>query len=130
MRTYLEASCNLATSRRREELSFVSPINDEINQLRARLEKLAARNTEVTPSTSTSPFSAEIQQAPLPTSFRMPTMATYEGKANPQDHLDSFNDQIDLLKVTTLARCRCFAITLSRTTKKWIRQIEPEIVVS
>ena len=31
---------------------------------------------------------------------------------------------------TTLVRCRCFAVTLSGTTKKWIRQIEPETVVS
>ena len=57
-------------------------------------------------------------------------MATYEGKTDPQDHLDAFNDQMDLLQVTTLARCRCFAVMLSGITKKWIRQIKPEIVVS
>ena len=79
----------LATSRRRDELPVVSPINDEINELRARLEKLAARNTEVAQFTSTSPFSTEIQQAPLSAGFRMPTMETYEGKTDPQDHLDA-----------------------------------------
>ena len=57
MRTYLEVRRTSAT-------------NDEINELRARLEKLAARNTEAAPSTLTSPFSAEIQQAPLPTRFK------------------------------------------------------------
>ena len=121
MHTHLEARRNSATSRRREDLSIVSLINDKINNLRVRLEKLAARNTEVAPSTSTLPFSAEIQQALLPAGFRMPTMATYEGKTNPQDHLDAFNDQMDLLQVTTLACYRCFAVTLSGTTKKWIR---------
>ena len=58
MRTHLEARHTLATSRRRVDLLVVSPINDEINELRARLEKLAARNTEAAQSTSTSPFSA------------------------------------------------------------------------
>ena len=46
MCTYLEARHTSVTSRRIEELPVVSPINDEINELRARLEKLAARNTK------------------------------------------------------------------------------------
>ena len=96
MRTHLEARHNSATSRRREDLPIVFPINDEINELKARLEKLAARNVEVAPSTSTSPFSIEIQQAPLLARFKMPIMVTYEGKTDPQDHLDAFNDQMDL----------------------------------
>ena len=57
-------------------------------------------------------------------------MAMYEGKTDLSDHLDAFNDQMDLFQVTTLARYICFAVTLSGTTKKWICQIEPETVVS
>ena len=60
----------------------------------------------------------------------MPTMATYEGKTNPLDHLDAFNDQMDLLQVTLLAHCRCFIVTLSGTAKKWIHQIESETITS
>ena len=30
----------------------------------------------------------------------MQTMETYEGKVDPQDHMDAFNDQIDMLQVT------------------------------
>ena len=97
MCTHLEARRNSVTSRRREDLPIISPINDEINELRARLEKLVAKNTKVDPSTLTSPFSAEIQQAPLPAGFRMPNMAIYKGKTDPQDHVGAFNDQINLL---------------------------------
>ena len=39
---------------------FISLMNNKINELRARLEKLAARNIEATQSTSTSSFSADI----------------------------------------------------------------------
>ena len=92
MHTHLETRRTSATSKRRQEEAVISLVNDEINKLRARLEKLAARNTEAAQSTSTSPFSVEIQQAPLPVGFRMPTMATYEGKTDPLDHLDAFND--------------------------------------
>ena len=97
MLTHLEARRNSTTSRKRNDLPAFSSINDEINELRDRLVKLAARNTEAAPSTTTFPFSIEIQQLPLPAGFRIPTMATYKGKTDPQDHLDVFNDQMDLL---------------------------------
>ena len=58
---HLEARRTSATSRRRDELLIFSLINDEINELRDKLEKLAARNTEATQFTSTSLFSMEIQ---------------------------------------------------------------------
>ena len=80
MRTHLDARRTSVTSRRRDELRVMSPVNDEINELRARLEKLAARNTEAAQSTLISTFSMEIQQALLPASFRMPTIAAYEGR--------------------------------------------------
>ena len=60
MCTHLEVKHTSVTSRRREQLPVFSLINDEINELRARLEKLAARNTEATQSTSTLSFSVEI----------------------------------------------------------------------
>ena len=78
MCTHLEARHTSVTSRRREDLLVVSPINDETNELRAKIEKLAARNIEAAQSTTTSPFNTETQQAPLPAGFRMPIMATRE----------------------------------------------------
>ena len=105
-------------------------MHDEINELRKRLDKLVAKSSEATPSTTSSPFSLEIQLAPLPVSFRMSTMTAYEGKTDPQDHLDVFNDQMDLLQVSSRARCKCFAVTLMATAKKWFQQIEPETIAS
>ena len=61
MHTYLEARHNSETSKKREGLLVISPINDEINEPRARLEKFSARNMEAAPSTSTWHFSVEIQ---------------------------------------------------------------------
>ena len=105
-----------------------SPMHDEINELRKRLDMLVAKSSEATPSITSSPFNLEIQQAPLPMGFRMPTMTTYERKTDPQDHLDMFNDQMDLLQVSSRAQCRCFVVTLMAIAKKWFRQIELETV--
>ena len=109
-----------STLSKKNDVPTFSPMHDEINELRKWLEKLAARSLEAIPSTTSSPFSLEIQY-PLPTGFSMPTMTTYKGKTDPQDHLDAFNDQMDLLQVSSQARCLCFAVMLTTTTKNWFR---------
>ena len=73
-----------------------SPVHDEINELRKRLDKLVAKSSKSVPSSTSLPFNLDIQQASLPTGFHMSTMTSYEGKTDPQDHLDAFNDQMDL----------------------------------
>ena len=106
-------------SSKKNDVPTFSPMHGEINELRRRLDKLLAKSSEATPSITCLPFSLEIQQAPLSASFRMPTMTTYKGKTDPQDHLDAFNDQMDQLQVSSRARCKCFVVTLTVTTKKW-----------
>ena len=105
----------------KKDVPTFSPMHDEINELRKRLDKLAAKSLKTTPSTISSFFSLEIHQAPLPTGFHMPTMMTYEEETDPQDYLDAFNDQMDVLQVSSRARCRCFAVILTATAKKWFR---------
>ena len=95
MRVHLDAR-RTSTSSKKNDVPTFSPMHDEINERRKRLDKLAAKSSKAAPSITSSSFSPEIQQAPLPTGFRMPTMTTYEGKIDPQDHLDAFNDQMDL----------------------------------
>ena len=93
---HLEARRMTASSKKNDMPTF-SPMYDEINELKKRLDKLAAKSSKATPSTTSSPLSLEIQQAFLPASFCMPTMTTYEEKIDPQDHFDALNDQMDLL---------------------------------
>ena len=77
-----------------------------------------------------SPFSEQIKEAPLPQGFKMPTITPYEGKTDPQKHVDNFNDQMDLLLVPEPAHCRAFAITLTKIAKKWLRKLELESITS
>ena len=91
LHAHLDARRTSASSKKNDVLVF-SPVQDEINELIKRLNKLAAKSSEATSSTTSSPFSLEIQQASLPAGFRTLTMTMYKGKTNPQDHLDAFND--------------------------------------
>ena len=86
MRIHLDARRTSASSKKNNMPTF-SPVHDEINELRKRLDKLAPKRSEATPSTTSLPFSLEIQQAPLATGFCMLTITMYVGKTDPQDHL-------------------------------------------
>ena len=82
LRVHLDARITSASSKKNDVPTFAH-VHDEINELRKRLDKLIAKSLEVAPFTTRSPFSLEIQQAPLPTGFCMPTIMTYEGKIDP-----------------------------------------------
>ena len=82
LRVHLDARRTSTLSKKNDMPTF-SPMHDEINELMKQLDKLAAKSSEAAPSTTSLPFSLEIQQAPLPTGFRMPTIMTYEGKTDP-----------------------------------------------
>ena len=77
-----------------------------------------------------SPFSLEIREAKHPKGFKLPTIKAYKTKSDPQDHLDHFNDFIELHLVSEMAKCRVFTITLTSGTKKWLRAILSRSVAS
>ena len=59
LRIHLDARRTSASSKKNHLPSF-SPMHDEINELRKRLDKLTTKSSEATPSTISSPFSLEI----------------------------------------------------------------------
>ena len=77
-----------------------------------------------------SPFNQEVREAKLPKGFKLPAIKAYDGKSNPQDHLDHFNDLMELHLVLELAKCRVFAVTLTGGAKKWFRSIPIRLVTS
>ena len=57
-----------------------------------------------------SPFCREIREARLPEGFKLPSIKACEGKSKPQDHLDHFNDLMELHLVSDMAKCKVVAI--------------------
>ena len=70
-----------------------------------------------------SPFNGEIREARLSKGFKLSAIKAYEGKSDPQDHLDHFNDLMELYLVFEMAKYRVFTITLIGSAKKWLRAI-------
>ena len=77
-----------------------------------------------------SPFSREIREIQLPEGFKLPNIKTYEGKVDPQNHLDHFNDLMELHMVSNLAKSMAFVVALSNGAKKWFKSLTPGSVTS
>ena len=77
-----------------------------------------------------SPFCREIHEEPLLKRFKLPNIKAYKGKPDPQDHLNHFNNVMELHKVSYNAKCRVFAVILSNGAKKWFRSMTPTSVTN
>ena len=75
-------------------------------------------DVELIAAATGSPFNQEVHEARLPEGFELPTIKAYDGKSDPQDHLDHFNDLMELHLVSELAKCRVFVVTLTGRAKK------------
>ena len=60
------------------------------------MDVLSRREDELVVGYHKSPFSQDIIDALLPAGFKLPTMMPYERKTDLQEHLDHFNDLIEL----------------------------------
>ena len=73
-----------------------------------------------------SPFNQEVREARPLKSFKLLTIKAYDEKFDPQDHLDHFNDLMELHLVLELAKYRVFIVTLIGGAKKWFKSIPAE----
>ncbi|XP_016185779.1 uncharacterized protein LOC107627461 [Arachis ipaensis] len=59
------------------------------------------------------PFASHVLQVKLPKHFNKPTDLKYEGKSDPQEHIDTFDARMSLEGVGDAIRFKAFSITLS-----------------
>ena len=98
--------------------------------MRRVIATIEEQDDELVAAARGSSFSREIREAPLPERFKRPNIKTYEGKADPEDYLDHFNDLMELHMVSDLEKCRAFAVTLNNGVKKWFRSLTLGLITS
>ena len=77
-----------------------------------------------------SPFTAEVLHFPLPAKFRMPQVEAFDGVMDPVDHLNTYNNQMELHGYQDLVRCRAFAITLKGLALAWFNRLPSSSISS
>lgn len=63
---------------------------------------------------NTSVFNEALMTAPFPDNFKMPSITPYDDKGDLFAYMEIFCSWIDFERVSGLARCQAFTLTLSR----------------
>ena len=71
-----------------------------------------------------------IAVAEAPSKFKMPTLPNFDGYGDPISHVNKFEIQMDIQKVSEDARCQIFPATLSDTAQEWFFKFPPASIVS
>ena len=77
-----------------------------------------------------SPFTAEVLHFPLPAKFRMPQVEAFDDASDLVDHLNTYNNQMELYGYQNPMRRRAFAITLKGPALAWFNRLPPSSISS
>ena len=91
--------------------------NISLEDLRCLVVAIEEQDNELVAEAGGSPFCKEIREPSLLEGFKLSNIKAYKGKADPQDHLDYFNDLVELHMVSENAKCTVFVVTLR--PKQW-----------
>lgn len=75
-------------------------------------------------------FSEVEMIAPFPNNFKMLIIALYDRKEDPAAHIEALCVGIDFKRVSKLARCQAFPLTLSRLAQSWHNKLSFKSIVS
>ncbi|RWW11095.1 hypothetical protein GW17_00025318 [Ensete ventricosum] len=111
--------------------------SDSIDSLRVQLRRmnkwLDEVQKEVTKSNEEAgesskrglPFAREIQDKPIPTSFRLPTLESYDGSSDSTKHVAAFRAQMTLYDSSDALMCRVFPTTFRGPARMWYSRLGP-----
>ena len=77
-----------------------------------------------------SPFTVGVLYFPILAKFRMPHIETFDGMKDPNDHLNTYKNQMELHKYQDLIRCRAFVVTLKGPTLAWFNRLPSSSISS
>ncbi|XP_030924225.1 uncharacterized protein LOC115951179 [Quercus lobata] len=109
----------------KEEMDQIKRVMEEMNENMRRanpIEDLVHRTD--------SPFTASINNHPLPSKFKLPSLNSYDGTCDPFDHTATFKTTMHLQVVPNEIMCRAFLITLKGPARVCSSKIPPNSVSS
>ncbi|XP_024023030.1 uncharacterized protein LOC112092074 [Morus notabilis] len=76
------------------------------------------------------PFTENIIRVPLPNKYKSPTIPLYDGRSDPDDHLEVYTGHMVLHGYPEEVMCRAFRNHLSDSARRWFRSLKPNSVTS
>ncbi|RZR74686.1 hypothetical protein BHM03_00041293 [Ensete ventricosum] len=96
-----------STNSFRVQLRCINKRLDEVQKEVTKSKEDAGENSK-----HKSPFAPEIQDKPIPTNFRLPTLESYDRSSDLTEHVAAFRAQMALYDSSDALMCRVFPTTL------------------
>ncbi|XP_027120344.2 uncharacterized protein [Coffea arabica] len=74
------------------------------------------------------PFTDDINEERLPPNFKLPSIPSYDGRGDPEDHIHAFISAFRLYCIPDPVICRAFPVFLQGTARKWFWDLEPRSI--
>ncbi|XP_043697316.1 uncharacterized protein LOC122648129 [Telopea speciosissima] len=76
------------------------------------------------------PLTREPMRAELPKGFKPPTFEAYDGKGDPNDHINYFNAMMIVYGGSDVVSCRSFPTSLKGPVALWFAKLKPNSIRS
>ncbi|GMN47479.1 hypothetical protein TIFTF001_016657 [Ficus carica] len=119
------------------ERSVDKPAKDEdynqnrLDHLQRQLDQLVGHQYGLDQSGAAEPpFTPAIMSEPYPTRFKMPSMASYDGSSDADEHLENYRAYMQIQSANEAAICKSFCLTLTGAARQWYKRLDPGSVSS
>ncbi|XP_024023725.1 uncharacterized protein LOC112092265 [Morus notabilis] len=112
--------------------SLEQKLTGDVASLKKNIGRVAeVVNVDITPSrTHDHPFTEEIMAPPLPDKYRSPSIPPYDGRRDPDDHLEMYKGHMLLHDYAEEIICRAFRNHLTDSARRWFRTLRPNSISS
>ncbi|GMN38363.1 hypothetical protein TIFTF001_007585 [Ficus carica] len=102
-----------------------------LDHLQRQLDQLVGQQYGLDQSGAAEPpFTPTIMSTPYPTRFKMPSMASYDGSSDADEHLENYRAYMQIQSANEAALCKSFCLTLTGAARQWYRRLDPRLVSS
>ena len=102
-----------------------------LDHLQRQLDQLVGQQYGLDQSGAAEPpFTSAIMSAPYPTRFKMPSMASYDGSSDADEHLENYRAYMQIQSANEAALCKSFCQTLTGAARQWYRRLAPRSISS
>ncbi|GMN52758.1 hypothetical protein TIFTF001_021899 [Ficus carica] len=71
------------------------------------------------------PFAPVVMATPYPARFKMPSVTSYNGSTDADEHLENYQAHMLIQNANEAAPCKSLCLTLTRAARQWYRRLAP-----
>ncbi|GMN70209.1 hypothetical protein TIFTF001_039254 [Ficus carica] len=99
---------------------------NRLDQLQQQLDQLVGQQYGMDQlGAMAPPFTPFIMASPYPTRFKMPSVNSYDGSMDADEHIENYQAHMLIQNANEAALCKSFCLTLTGAARQWYRRLAP-----